>query len=62
MDEATYTPDSKIKMNGDHPVIWSNEKVKAKNVYIFMGHRAEHFQNKAFTTLFHNAILWASQP
>jgi type 1 glutamine amidotransferase len=59
VDERTYTPESKIKMNGDHPVIWSNEKVKARNVYIFMGHRPEHFQNKAFTTLFHNAILWA---
>jgi type 1 glutamine amidotransferase len=58
VDESTYAPDSKIKMNGDHPVIWSNEKVKARNVYIFIGHRPEHFQNKAFTTLFHNAILW----
>jgi hypothetical protein len=37
VDECTYSPDSKIKMNGDHPVIWSNEKVKARNVYIFMG-------------------------
>jgi uncharacterized protein len=60
VDESTYTPDSKIKMNGDHPVIWSNEKMKARNVYIFMGHRGEHFQNTAYTTLFHNAILWAA--
>jgi len=45
---------------GDHPVVWSNEHVKARNVYIFMGHRAEHFQNQAFTTLFRNAIFWAA--
>jgi uncharacterized protein len=61
VDESTYTPDSSLKM-GDHPVVWTNEHVKAKNVYIFMGHRGEHFQNKSFTTLFHNAILWAAHP
>ena len=61
VDESTYKPDSELKMGGDHPVIWSNENVKARNVYIFMGHRAEHFQNPVFTQLFHNAILWAAQ-
>jgi type 1 glutamine amidotransferase len=61
VDENTYTPDSSLKM-GDHPVVWTNEHVKARNVYIFMGHRGEHFQNKAFTTLFHNSILWAAHP
>jgi uncharacterized protein len=60
VDEGTYTPDSQIKMGGDHPVVWTNEHVKARNVYIFMGHRGEHFQNKDFTTLFHNAIVWAA--
>jgi uncharacterized protein len=59
VDESTYTPDSQLKM-GDHPVIWTNEHVKARNVYIFMGHRGEHFQNQSFTGLFHNAILWAA--
>ena len=60
VDENTYTPNSTIKM-GDHPVVWTNEHMKARNVYIFMGHRPEHFENPAFTTLFHNAIVWASQ-
>jgi uncharacterized protein len=60
VDENTYTPSSAIKM-GDHPVVWSNEKVKARNVYIFMGHHGELFQNSSFTTLFHNSILWAAQ-
>lgn len=59
VDEATYSPDTKTKM-GDHPVIWTNEKVKARNVYIFMGHHPELLQNSAFTTIFHNAILWAA--
>jgi type 1 glutamine amidotransferase len=44
---------------GDHPVVWSNEHVKARNIYIFMGHHPELFQNAAFTTLFNNSILWA---
>ncbi|HEY3705563.1 MAG TPA: ThuA domain-containing protein [Terracidiphilus sp.] len=59
VDEHTYSPNSGIKM-GDHPVVWSNEHVKARNVYIFMGHHPELFQNRSFTTMFHNAILWAS--
>jgi type 1 glutamine amidotransferase len=60
VDESTYTPDSTIKM-GDHPVVWTNDHMKARNIYIFMGHRPEHFANPAFTTLFHNAILWAAK-
>lgn len=61
VDESTYRPDSPIKMHGDHPVIWSNPHYKARNVYIFMGHHPYLFQNKAYTTIFHNAILWAAK-
>ncbi|MDQ6476820.1 ThuA domain-containing protein [Dyadobacter sp. LHD-138] len=60
VDETTYRPDSKIKM-GDHPVVWSNSKVAAKNVYIFMGHSPDLFENEAYTTLFKNAVFWAAQ-
>jgi uncharacterized protein len=60
VDESTYSPDTKIKMGGDHPVIWTNEHMKARNVYVFMGHHGELFKNPAFTTIFHNAILWAA--
>lgn len=59
VDERTYTPNSDIKM-GDHPVVWTNEHKKARNIYIFMGHRPEHFDNKAFTRLFGNSIFWAA--
>lgn len=59
VDESTYTPASDIKM-GDHPVIWSNPKLRAKNVYIFMGHSPQLLQNPAFTTLLSNAVLWAA--
>jgi len=59
VDESTYVPNTDIKM-GDHPVVWSNEHVKARNIYIFMGHHPELFENRAFTTLFHNSILWAA--
>lgn len=59
VDESTYSPDSPIKM-GDHPVVWSNERVKARNVYIFMGHHPNLLDNKAFTTLFRNAVLWGA--
>jgi hypothetical protein len=59
VDEATYSPDSAIKM-GDHPVIWTNERMAARNVYIFMGHGPDLLENKAFTTLLRNAVLWAA--
>jgi type 1 glutamine amidotransferase len=59
VDETTYKPDSKIKM-GDHPVIWSNPKVKARNVYIFMGHSPVLFESEAYKTIFRNAIFWAA--
>lgn len=60
VDEGTYKPKSTVVM-GDHPVIWSNENMKARNVYIFMGHHAELFDNQNFTRIFHNAIQWAAQ-
>jgi hypothetical protein len=59
VDENSYKPDSKIKM-GDHPVIWTNEHYKARNIYIFMGHHPDLFQNPAFTTIFRNSIFWAA--
>ena len=59
VDESTYSPSTAIKM-GDHPVVWTNEHFKARNVYIFMGHHGELFRNNAFTTLFHNSIVWAA--
>lgn len=60
VDESTYAPDSDIKM-GDHPVVWVNEKMKARNVYFLMGHHASLFQSKDFTTMLKNAIQWAAR-
>lgn len=60
VDENTYTPATDIKM-GDHPVIWTNEHVKARNIYIFMGHHPELFQNPAFTQIVTNSIFWAAE-
>jgi endoglucanase len=59
VDESTYSPASDIKM-GDHPVIWTNPRMAARNVYIFMGHGPWLFENRDFTTVLHNAILWAA--
>jgi type 1 glutamine amidotransferase len=60
VDEKTYKPESKIVM-GDHPVIWTNENCKARNIYIFMGHHPELFDNSAFTAIFKNSIFWAAR-
>lgn len=59
VNESSYKPDSKIKM-GDHPVIWTNEHCRARNIYIFMGHHADLFESPAFTTIFRNSIFWAA--
>ncbi|HLK28877.1 MAG TPA: ThuA domain-containing protein [Puia sp.] len=59
VDESSYSPSSDINM-GDHPVIWSNEKFAARNIYVFMGHSPDLFDNTAYTLLFRNAIFWAA--
>ena len=59
VDEASYNPPSDIKM-GDHPVIWTNEKMKARNIYIMMGHHPSLFTNEMYKILVHQAILWAA--
>jgi type 1 glutamine amidotransferase len=60
IDESTYNPVKTVKM-GDHPVIWTNTHVKARNLYIAMGHFPELFHDEAFTTIFRNAIFWAAK-
>jgi len=59
VDEASYQPDTTVKM-GDHPVIWTNEKMKARNVYIFMGHSPVLFDDWVYRKMLRNAIFWAA--
>jgi uncharacterized protein len=59
VDESSYTPSSDIKM-GDHPVIWTNEKMKSRNVYFLMGHNPSLLKSADFTKMFSNAIIWAA--
>lgn len=59
VDEATYQPPSDIKM-GDHPVIWVNEKMKARNVYFLIGHSPVLLKSAEFKKMTGNAILWAA--
>ncbi len=60
VDESSYVPARSVKM-GDHPVIWTNSRYQGRNVYFQFGHKPDLFQNEAFTTLFLNAIRWASE-
>lgn len=60
VNESTYVPNSSIKM-GDHPVVWTNDHIAARNVYIFMGHGPDLFDNSFYTTLLKNAIFWAAK-
>ncbi len=61
VDEDSYDIETDVRM-GDHPVIWINEKIKARNVYFQIGHAPELFTNKDFTTMFGNAVMWSSGP
>nr|WP_294943998.1 ThuA domain-containing protein [uncultured Mucilaginibacter sp.] len=61
VDETTYRPHSDVKMGADHPVVWVNENVKARNVYIFMGHSPILFDDAAYRKLVTNAIFWAAK-
>lgn len=57
VDEHSYQPSSDIRM-GDHPVIWTNPQMKARNVYFQFGHHRELLADSTFCRLFENAILW----
>lgn len=58
VDEDSYTVETDIKM-GDHPVVWANPSVKARNIYFQMGHSPRLYQNPDFTRMFINAIKWS---
>ena len=60
VDENTYQPASDIKM-GDHPVVWSNEAKKAKNVYFLFGHSPKLFDEPAFVQMLSNALIWCAE-
>jgi hypothetical protein len=59
VDENSYVPARTIRM-GDHPVIWTNARYKARNVYFQFGHQAALVANPHFRQLTLNAIRWAS--
>ena len=59
VDETSYSPPSTSLM-GYHPVIWTNTSVKAKNIYIFMGHDPGLFDNADYLAIIKNAIRWAA--
>lgn len=59
VDESSYKPASDIKM-GDHPVIWVNDKMKARNIYFLMGHSPSLLKSDEFRNMVGNAIIWAA--
>ncbi|QKJ29906.1 ThuA domain-containing protein [Mucilaginibacter mali] len=58
IDENTYPSTVKVKM-GDHPVVWTNQHVKARNIYIAMGHYTELLSDPIYTNMVRNALFWA---
>jgi hypothetical protein len=61
VDESTYSPDSSVKM-GDHPVIWINPRMACpQRLYLHGGMGSWLLENKAFTGILRNSILWAAE-
>ncbi|UAY54148.1 ThuA domain-containing protein [Arachidicoccus terrestris] len=60
VDESSYRPDTNIKMHGLHPVVWTNTSVKARNLYVFMGHDPALWENSDYKRLFWNALFWSA--
>ena len=46
---------------GDHPVIWTNTSVKARNIYFQFGHSPKLLDNEDFKKLLLNAINWVTE-
>ena len=66
VDESTYafidSAQRGIRM-GDHPVVWTNDRLAGRNLYVFMGHHPKLFANAAYTTLLTSSIMWlANKP
>jgi uncharacterized protein len=59
VDEDSYQPASSVRM-AYHPVIWTNPKMAARNIYIFMGHSPDLLQDEVYARLLTNAIFWAA--
>jgi len=59
VDESTYAPATDKKM-GDHPVVWTNPRMKGRNVYIFMGLDPVLFDDFNYKLLLRNALAWAA--
>lgn len=56
-DESTYHTN---KPMGDHPIVWTNPAVKARNVTILMGHSPILFDDPSYRKLIENSVSWAA--
>ena len=56
-DETSYTQN---KPMGDHPLIWCNERYP-HTIYIGIGHDASLCEDKNYTMLVRDAVLWAGK-
>jgi hypothetical protein len=48
-----------VTPSADHPLIWTNENVPGRVIYIGVGHDSSACGNPTWVTLFHDAVMWA---
>lgn len=55
-DESSYKQN---KPMGDHPIIWANERYR-RAIYIAIGHDPSSLENRDYSTLLRDSIVWAA--
>ena len=58
LDESTYNPKLDLKMQGDHPLIWTHTIGKGTVFYSALGHQASAYQEPEYRTMLENALIW----
>lgn len=61
LDEASVRLEPKLRMGGDHALIWWRCDGRARIFYSALGHRAEAWSDAAHLTLVDGAIGWAAR-
>ncbi|MDB3855909.1 ThuA domain-containing protein [Halieaceae bacterium] len=58
LDEQTYDPKLDLKMDGDHPLVWTHKIGDGTVFYSALGHKGSAYQEPEYRTMLENAIIW----
>lgn len=58
LDESTYEPVLDLKMNGDHPLIWTHKVGKGIVFYSALGHKGSAYEEPEYRLVLQQALSW----